>query len=161
MKPKSRQHVPLYHIFITIRKIMEEKCCHPYKKYPEFTIVTYMVKSLVKVVGDQRKLNKGSRRKLIDCHQRLVLRQVRYLKNTVGWFTCKIILVNTRLIGELSIETIRRLLRKSVLNYFIQEKKGLLKIGFSQDEKYCLKFARKVKRLLDQKIRTKDIYHSI
>ena len=82
-----------------------------------------MFKSLVKVVDDQRMFNKGRRRKLIDWHQRLVLCQVRYLKNTVGWFTCKIILVSTRLIGGRSIETIRQLLTKSVLKYFIQEKK--------------------------------------
>lgn len=35
-----------------------------HKKYPEFTIVTDMVKSFVKVVDDQIKLNKGRRRKL-------------------------------------------------------------------------------------------------
>ena len=137
----------------TWREISEMKNYHCFSKA---TICRHMVRDPMEPSAvDRRKFNKGRPKKLTPRDERNILRECEVLRQTTGHFTVKRVLANSAIkSSQVCLETIRRVLRRSGMRYCHSRKKGVL---LRKDLKCRLKFARKIKRLVDPSLWTSGI----
>jgi hypothetical protein len=93
---------------------------------------------------DKRRYNPGRPVKLNERDERAILREAERLRETEGHFTSKRVKLLAGVDENISVETVRRVFRRSGLRYCHSRKKGVLK---RTDLRHRLNFARKVKRL--------------
>ena len=127
-----------------------------YGRFSKATICRHMKRNPMEPVAvDRRKFNKGRPRKLTKRDERTILRECEILRETVGHFTVKRVIANSPKKDQVCLETVRRVLRRKKMKYCHSRKKGVLT---RKDLTIRLKFARKVKRLVDPTLWTHGIF---
>ena len=116
-----------------------------YRKFSKATICRHMKKNIGDLVIDLRKNNQGRPPKLSVRQKRNILRQTKLLKEEMGNFCVKRVMVKAGIPPSISEEEFRRVLQKAGLKWAHVQTKGILT---KNDLKLRLKFARKVRRKL-------------
>lgn len=160
MKEKNKlTKIPLS-VSIRLRYLFQDKgirgkeLLKMFPKYSRRSIYRHASKSFEETVHDKRKANPGRPPKLSSRDKRAILRQIPKLRESVGSFTTKRLRVTSGIGNRVCDETIRRTLKENKYGYYHSRKKGILK---RDDLKERLKFAKKVKRIVNENIWTEGI----
>ena len=94
-------------------------------------------------VRDRRRFNTGRPSKLTIRDKRNLLRSIKHLRATEGWFTAKRLAVEAGIENKVTPRTIRKFLNKNKYRYLQTRKKGLLNL---RDLTKRVQWAKKVKR---------------
>ena len=125
-----------------------------YRKNSKATICRPMNRPIHYEVEDPRKFNKGRPPKLSVRDERKIIRESEKLRNKYEHFTSRRLKLEAGIPNSISVECVRRVLRREKMKYTHTRKKGVLK---RSDLKLWCAFAKNGKRLLDPKIWTEGI----
>ena len=154
MKKKTLMQVPL-EVSVHLRYLFQDKgirgkeLLKMYPKLSKATIYRHAKKPLADKTVDKRKHNHGRPRKISPRDKRLILRQIRILREQYGSFTIKRLRVSAGVKKDVSDEIVRLVLRGAGYQFLHSRKKDLLK---KNDLKKRRKFVRKVAKMLIDKL---------
>ena len=135
---KQKCGVTVYHVLHNPRK-------YPVlSQYPKSTLYRHAKKTLDADEQDGRSHNQGRPRKVTARTQRMIKRQIKALRKSVGTFSTPLLQTSCGLTDEMSNSTFRRALKKLGYNWRNTRRKGKL---LPRDLKRRVEFCRKMDRL--------------
>ena len=149
------------HVSFRLRYLFQDKGVRGkelLKLYPEYSgtsLYRHAVKSIDSIqIFDKRKFNKGTPKKVSLREERIILREIRNLREEFGSFAIKRLRLVSGIVDKACDETVRNLLKSEGYKFLISRKKGLLK---PKDLKERLKSSRKIKRIFKKNIWTEGM----